>query len=183
MTKNEQRISRFLALVLRHDPASIGLKLDPHGWASIDDLINCLAAHGKSISLTGLENIVASNNKKRFAFSEDKTAIRASQGHSVDIDLKLTPKSPPEVLYHGTATRFMNCIEQEGLCKMSRQHVHLSSDVRTAHDVGRRHGKAIILEVAARLMESHNFKFFQSDNGVWLTDSVPPDYLNGRMKI
>lgn len=183
MTKHEQKISRFLTLVLRHDPASIGLKLDPHGWADIHDLIQCLAAHGKSISLSGLQNIVASNNKQRFAFSDDTNSIRASQGHSINIDLKLTPKSPPEVLYHGTTSRVMDSIEQEGLSKMSRQHVHLSSDLRTAHEVGKRHGSPIILEVAARLMESHHFNFFQSDNGVWLTDSVPPDYLNGRIKI
>ncbi len=180
MTPKEKRISRLLSLVLRHDPASIGLTLDSQGWAKVDDLLDCLAKHKKETSLESLQTIVAENNKSRFAFSEDETKIRASQGHSINIDLQLTPQSPPEFLYHGTCTRFMEAIEKEGLMKMSRQHVHLSADISTAHTVGKRHGNPIILEVAASLMESHHFKFYLSENQVWLTDHVPPDYLTRR---
>lgn len=183
MTKKQQRISRFLSLVLRHDPASIGLRLDARGWAEVTDLLSCLNNHKKPLTRTDLESIVTENNKSRFTFSEDGTKIRASQGHSINIDLDLTPQTPPDLLYHGTATRFIEDIANQGLLKMSRQHVHLSHDPRTAHSVGQRHGRAIILEVAAKLMVSHGHEFFLSENGVWLTDTVPPDYLNRRFTL
>jgi putative RNA 2'-phosphotransferase len=180
MTKNKQKVGRFLSLVLRHDPASIGLKLDSQGWAKIDDLLAGLKKNSKILSRDGLQTIVE-QSKQRFFFSEDGDSIRASQGHSVDIDIKLTAESPPELLYHSTCSRFMDSIESKGLSKMSRQHVQLCGDVRIAHEVGRKHRKPIILEIAARLMESHRFQFFKSEDGVWLTETVPPDYLNGQI--
>ena len=182
MTKNEQKIGRFLSLVLRHDPASIGLTLDSQGWAGIDELLACLKSNGKKLTPEGLQAIVG-NSKQRFVFSDDGDRIRASQGHSVNIDIKLTPESPPELLYHSTCSRFMDSIESKGLTKMSRQHVHLCGDIRSAHEIGRKHRKPVILEIAARLMESHRFQFFKSEDGVWLTESVPPDYLNGQITI
>ncbi len=182
MTKNEQKIGRFLSLVLRHDPASIGLSLDSQGWAKIDDLLTCLKLNGKKLTPKGLKTIVEAS-KERFSFSEDGDRVRASQGHSVNIDIKLTPESPPELLYHSTCFRFMDSIESKGLSKMSRQHVQLCGDIRSAHEIGRKHRKPIILEVAARLMESHSFQFFKSEDGIWLTEAVPPDYLNGQITI
>jgi putative RNA 2'-phosphotransferase len=183
MTKKHQRTSRFLSLVLRHDPAVIGLQLDPQGWASVDDLLAALKDHRKPLTLSELKSIVSGNNKRRFHFSEDGTRIRAAQGHSIEVDLQFNEQTPPDLLFHGTATRFMNLIEREGINKMSRQHVHLSADIRTAHSSGRRHEKSVILEVAAALMQTHGFKFFLSQNGVWLTESVPPDYLARRFSI
>ena len=183
MTKRQRRTSRFLCLVLRHDPAVIDLQLNSQGWATVDDLLSALQAHGKPLSLSKLKSIVSGNNKRRFHFSEDGTRIRAAQGHSIEVDLQFNKQTPPDLLFHGTATRFMNLIEREGINKMSRQHVHLSADIRTAHSVGRRHGKPVLLEVAAALMHTHGFKFFLSQNGVWLTESVPPDYLARRFSI
>lgn len=182
MTKNEQKIGRFLSLVLRHDPTSIGLSLDSEGWAKIDDLLTCLKLKGKKLTREGLQAIVEAS-QQRFSLSEDGESVRASQGHSINIDIKLTPQSPPEVLYHSTCARFMDSIESKGLSKMSRQHVQLCGDIRSAHEIGRKHRKPIILEVASRLMESHGFKFFRSEDGVWLTEAVPPDYLNGQITI
>ena len=183
MTKTEQKISRFLTLVLRHDPAAIGLTLDAHGWAKNDDLLRCLQQHGQNLTLEGLQNIVNGSPQQRFSFSDDGSQVRASQGHSVDIGLKLSPQIPPQFLYHGTATRFMEFIEREGLKKMTRQHVHLSAKPRTAHESGNRHRQPIILEISAETMSHHGLKFFLSENGVWLTDSVPPDYLNRRFQL
>ena len=183
MTKNEQRTSRFLSLVLRHDPGAIGLSLDAEGWADVKTLLDRLKEHRKSVTRDMLENIVSENNKQRFHFSEDGTRIRAAQGHSIEIDFKLVAKTPPDVLYHGTASRFVEEIANDGILKMSRQHVHLCEDPRAAHLVGQRHGRAIILEIAAKLMTSHGHQFYLSENGVWLTEHVPPDYLNRRFKL
>lgn len=183
MTKKEQRASRFLSLILRHDPSVIGIELDSQGWASVDDLLAALQAHRKPLTLNELKTIVHENSKSRFHFSDDGSHIRAAQGHSIEVDLQFTEQTPPDLLYHGTANRFMDLIERQGLMKMSRQHVHLTSDVRIAHDVGRRHGKPIILEVSAGPMSAHGHAFFLSANGVWLTESVPPDYLSRRFSL
>lgn len=180
MSKFEQRLSRLMSLVLRHDPGSIGLTLDENGWANLNDLIERLNAQGKHVDRAIIERVVQENDKQRFRLSDDGLRIRANQGHSIDIDLKLTPKSPPKWLYHGTADKTMPAIVREGLTKQSRQHVHLSPDRMTAKKVGARHGKPVVLEVAAQLMEQHGHRFYQSENGVWLTDHVPPDYLNQR---
>ncbi|MDD5393649.1 MAG: RNA 2'-phosphotransferase [Thiothrix sp.] len=170
--------SKFLSLILRHEPDKIGLTLDEAGWASVPELLAQLAAHGRGMSMEELEHVVTTNDKQRFSFNEDKIRIRANQGHSLKtLDLGLQPIEPPEILYHGTAERFLDSILQTGLEKRSRQHVHLSADEETAYKVGIRHGKPIILKVAAGQMQRDGFNFYRSDNGVWLTDHVPTLYL------
>ncbi|WP_316163355.1 RNA 2'-phosphotransferase [Bradyrhizobium sp. SZCCHNRI20481] len=172
------RLSKFLSLVLRHQPDAIGLVLDAQGWAIIDDLIARAAAAGTVLSRADLEQVVATSDKKRFTVSQDGQRIRAAQGHSVAVELGLTPREPPAVLYHGTATRFVEAIMAEGLRPQSRQQVHLSWDEATAVNVGRRHGEPIVLRVDAAAMHRDRLKFFVADNGVWLTDHVPPEYLS-----
>lgn len=175
--KESTRLSKFLSLVLRHEPQRIGLELDSAGWAGVDDLIARIAAAGLSIDLAKLEHVVATNAKKRFAFSEDGTRIRASQGHSVDVDLGLVPVQPPELLFHGTAERNVEPIRAQGLMPMERRHVHLSPDAETARTVGARRGRPLVLVVAAGRMHADGFAFFRSDNGVWLTARVPPEFI------
>lgn len=170
-------MSKFISLVLRHDPAKIGLNLDPNGWANVDELLQKANRFGFHFDRPTLEKVVAENDKKRFAFSPDGTKIRASQGHSIDVDLQLEPVSPPEVLYHGTAERFQASILEQGLLPRSRQHVHLSKDRTTALNVGSRHGKPVVFIVRARQMELAGLKFYLSANGVWLTEHVPAEYL------
>lgn len=172
------KFSRFLSLVLRHAPETIALQLDAQGWASIDELLKKAARKGHHITLAELQTVVATNNKKRFTLSEDGLRIRAAQGHSIQVDLEFKPTQAPDVLYHGTAERFWDAIRREGLRSMSRQHVHLSADRETALNVGGRHGKPIILVVDAKQMQSDGFVFFVSDNGVWLTDTVPTQYVS-----
>jgi len=170
-------LSRFLSLVLRHKPETANITLDENGWVNVDVLLKSLNNLGKEVDREALEEMVATNNKKRFAFSEDGTKIRASQGHSIDIDLKLEAKTPPYRLYHGTATKSLKSIFESSLKSGSRQHVHLSKDKNTAMDVGTRHGRPIILEVSADRMHEDGHVFYLSDNGVWLTDNVPAKYL------
>jgi putative RNA 2'-phosphotransferase len=170
-------VSRFLSLVLRHKPETIGIKLDKAGWVDVDMLLSQLAKHNKIVTREELESIVAENDKKRYVLSEDGLRIRAAQGHSLDVDLGLKSQVPLLVLYHGTVERFLGSIKKEGLQKMSRHHVHLSKDMETATKVGTRRGEAIILEVAAKHMHNDGHKFFISDNGVWLTDHVPVSYI------
>lgn len=171
------KFSKFLSLVLRHKPETIGLSLDEEGWAEVDELLEKMADHGRRLSREVLDDCVANNNKKRFAFSEDGDRIRASQGHSISIDLGLEPADPPDVLFHGTVERFLGMIMAEGLRPQQRQHVHLSQDQETAVIVGSRRGKAIVLEVNAAAMVAAGHTFFLSVNGVWLTDHVPPEFL------
>lgn len=172
-------ISKFLSLVLRHKPEVIGLELDSGGWANVDELLEkCQTARrAKNITLAELEEVVATNNKSRFAFSANGKQIRASQGHSLAVDLGYEPVEPPKMLWHGTATRFLDSINEKGLLKMNRQHVHLSAEFATAYDVGRRHGKPVIFRVLADAMYADGYSFFLSANGVWLTDHVPVRYL------
>ena len=170
--------SKLLSYVLRHRPDSIGLALDPQGWAGVDDLLARLAAAGHEVDRVLLEQVVADNDKQRFAFSEDRSRIRARQGHSVAVDLALAPAEPPEVLYHGTASRFLKSILASGLRAAGRHHVHLSADIHTAKRVGARHGFPAVLRVDARRMRAESIVFYCSDNGVWLTDAVPPRYLD-----
>lgn len=174
---NEVSKSKFLSLVLRHKPEEIGLVLDQNGWAAIDDLIALANAGGTNLSRAQIESIVENSDKKRFAISADGTKIRANQGHSVDIALGLSPQIPPERLYHGTATRFLEPIRESGLHSASRQHVHLSSDLVTAEKVGSRHGKPVILTVESGQMARDGHLFYLSENGVWLTEAVPAKYL------
>lgn len=169
--------SKFLAYVLRHAPHSIGLALDENGWASVEELLARCTEAGKTLDRATLEHIVRTNNKKRFTLSPDGLRIRAAQGHSIEVALGLAPLPPPSILYHGTATRFLHSILQEGLKPGSRRQVHLSSDPDTALAVGQRHGKPYVLRVAAGEMHKRGIEFFCADNGVWLTDHVPAEFI------
>ena len=175
--KHVKNISKFLSLILRHKPQVIGLNLDEQGWTSVEELLEKLTIHKKGITMSELEWVVENNNKKRFAFNEDKTRIRASQGHSLKLDLGYEAVEPPEFLYHGTATRFIDSIKKTGLEKRNRHHVHLSPELDTATSVGGRHGKPIILIVQSMEMHQAGHEFFVSKNGVWLTDHVSLDFI------
>ena len=177
MSKDLTRTSKFLSLVLRHEPAKAGITLDSSGWVRVDELLAGCAAAGVAITRDELATVVAQSDKKRFAFSEDAQRIRANQGHSVEIDLNLAPVAPPEHLFHGTADRFLEQIRQNGLSKQQRHHVHLSAARETAVEVGKRHGRPVVLRVAAGEMARQGHTFYCSANGVWLTDSVPPQFL------
>lgn len=170
-------ISKFLSLVLRHEPGKIGLELDANGWTDCEHLIEAAGRHGKHFDRATLEEIVRTNDKQRFAFSEDGHRIRANQGHSVTVDLALVPRTPPELLHHGTVAKFLEPIRREGLSKGERHHVHLSADLPTATKVGERRGKPVILTVRAAAMVTAGHLFFLSANGVWLTDTVPPEFI------
>ena len=175
---NLTRASKFLSLVLRHDPSAAGVTLDASGWVGIDELLRGCSAAGQPLTREQLDEIVRADDKQRYAISPDGESIRANQGHSVAVDLGLAERQPPEFLYHGTADRFAESIRRDGLKAMSRQHVHLSIDEATATTVGRRHGRPIIFRVAAGEMARRGHKFFLSANGVWLTDGVPPEFLS-----
>ncbi len=171
-------ISKFLSLVLRHKPEKIGLTLDPNGWADVNELLEKSRDKGPKIDLESLREVVTGNDKQRFTFNEDGTKIRASQGHSIAVDLELQAQEPPEILYHGTVARFVEQIRQSGLQKMQRQHVHLSKDPETAVKVGNRRGEALILKIRAAEMHREGFPFYLSKNGVWLSDEVPGKYID-----
>jgi putative RNA 2'-phosphotransferase len=177
MKNTEVRISKFLSLVLRHQPQKIGLTLDGNGWVGVNELLAACRAHGIALTLAELQSVVCNNDKQRFAFSEDGARIRASQGHSVAVTLGDQPAAPPPVLYHGTTDRFLASILAQGLNRGKRHHVHLSADVKTATMVGTRRGKPVVLEILSEAMQRDGFQFFQSANGVWLTDHVPAQYL------
>ncbi|WNI14951.1 RNA 2'-phosphotransferase [Actinacidiphila sp. ITFR-21] len=175
--KRAVRVSRFLSLVLRHRPESVGVALDEGGWVDVDVLIAACAARGRGFSRAELDHVVATNSKKRFAYSEDGRRIRASQGHSVAVELGLPATAPPAVLYHGTAAAALPRILREGLLPMARQDVHLSADAATAVRVGSRHGRPVVLEVDAAGLAAAGHGFRVSANGVWLTDAVPADRI------
>ena len=177
MKDKSKKVGRFLSLVLRHKPDEIGIVLDKQGWTAIDALLTALHPKFGVVQRTMIELIVSENNKQRFAISEDGKKIRANQGHSVDVDLEFVAQTPPELLFHGTATRFLSSIFAEGLIPKTRNHVHLSADIETASNVGRRHGALAILEVQAFNMHEIGFEFFLSENGVWLTEFVPTEFL------
>lgn len=168
--------SKFVSLILRHKPEVIGITLDEHGWASVPELIAGVN-RTHPLDMAGLERIVAEDEKQRYSFNADKTLIRANQGHSIPVDVELEEKIPPDILYHGTGEKFTASIDAQGLIPKSRLYVHLSSDVETATKVGARHGRPVVYEVASGRMNRDGFAFFLSANGVWLTKSVPPDYL------
>ncbi|HEY9675526.1 MAG TPA: RNA 2'-phosphotransferase [Waterburya sp.] len=171
------KISKYLSKHLRHTPERIGIKLAPGGWVSVDELLSACKQHTFPIARSELDEVVAKNDKKRFSFDATGTQIRANQGHSVEIDLQLEPAIPPDVLYHGTGQGAVEAILREGLCKMSRHHVHLSSDRTTAKKVGTRHGRPVIFSVNAAAMHEASYTFYCSENKVWLVDHVPPEYL------
>jgi putative RNA 2'-phosphotransferase len=175
--KQTVRLSKFLSMVLRHKPETVGIVLDEGGWVDVDELIAACAARGRRYSRAQLDHVVANNNKKRFAYSEDGRRIRASQGHSVVVELGLAATTPPDVLYHGTAAATWPLILREGLKPMSRQDVHLSADTETAVRVGSRHGRPVVLEVDAAGLAATGHEFRLSANGVWLTDAVPAGRL------
>ena len=177
MDKRLIKTSKFLSLVLRHKPETIQLKLDENGWAEVEELITKANRAGIRLDEQLLHQVVIQNDKKRFLFNEDATRIRANQGHSISVDLELAAIEPPEVLYHGTAARFLGSIKAKGLVSRGRQHVHLSRDRETAISVGRRHGKPVVLVIKSGEMSELEYKFYQSANGVWLTDKVPVEYI------
>lgn len=178
MSKNKKdKLSVFLSLVLRHQPEAAGITLDEHGWADVRELLQGINDTGRGIDMGMLEEIVRTDEKGRYRFNEDKTLIRANQGHSIPVDVELTQTEPPFILYHGTAKRFEAAILKEGLKPMSRLYVHLSEDKETAAKVGKRHGSPVVFEVASDEMYKDGVKFFLSHNGVWLTEKVAPGYL------
>jgi len=171
-------ISKFLSLVLRHSPQTIHLNIDKNGWVNIDDLIQNANKYRKiHLTVDLLYTIVETNDKQRFILSDDGKRIRANQGHSIKVDLELEAKTPPNILYHGTASRFMDSIMKEGLKPMTRQYVHLSQTEETALTVGQRHGKPIVLCINAKNMFEDGYKFYLSENNVWLVNDVPVKYI------
>lgn len=178
MTEKEiTRFSKFLSLVLRHKPETIGIALDENGWTDVGTLLDKAGQAGVALTPELLRHIVDTNAKKRFAFDETGARIRASQGHSIDIELGYEAMIPPEILYHGTAEKWLDAILETGLDKRQRHHVHLSADTDTALKVGQRHGKPVVLTVLAGKMHAEGFSFFRSENGVWLTDHVPKAFI------
>ena len=175
--QNLSKKSKFLALVLRHNPSAAGIILDENGWANVDDLM--VGANNKNVFIDNdvLDEIVRTDNKQRYSYNEDKTKIRANQGHSINVNVELEQKIPPIVLYHGTANRFVNSIMQNGLKPQNRQYVHLSIDMETAEKVGSRHGKPAILQMDTKIMSDAGVSFYLSKNKVWLTKCVDPKYL------
>lgn len=169
--------SKFLSLILRHDPGKVGIVLDDAGWTDVATLLEALARHGHPLTREELEDIVKTSDKQRYALSPDGTRIRANQGHSVDVELDLPVTAPPARLFHGTVAEFLPSIREKGLVKGSRHHVHMSADVETAKKVGGRRGKPVILAVRAEEMVAAGHVFYRSANGVWLTDHVPPPFL------
>lgn len=174
---HDKDISKFLSYVLRHAPESIGLALDPQGWASVDELLEKANASGRALDLETLQRVVAQSDKKRFTFAAGGQRIRAAQGHSVAVDLGLAPSVPPDELYHGTAAATVPAILAEGIVPGRRQQVHLSATPEVARAVGQRHGKPVVLRIACARMQADGFAFTQAENGVWLTDRVPTAYL------
>lgn len=172
-----ERLSKFVSLILRHRPEVIGITLDEHGWANVDELI---AGIGKTeeFDMALLEEIVATDEKQRYSFSADKTLIRANQGHSIPVDVELEKKVPPEVLFHGTGEKSVSSIKEKGLLPMERLYVHLSKDTETAIKVGKRHGRPVVFRVDTGQMHKDGYEFYQSVNGVWLTKEVPSKYLS-----
>ncbi|HIE02471.1 MAG TPA: RNA 2'-phosphotransferase [Thiotrichaceae bacterium] len=175
MTKNQEiKISKFLSYVLRHQPESIGLSLDKNGWASVADILKNASL---PLSLEELKQVVENNDKQRFSFNDDLSLIKANQGHSVKIELAFQAITPPDTLYHGTAQHFLKSIQQQGITKGKRHHVHLSKDIQTASKVGKRHGQLVILAIEAKTMHETGYPFYLSDNGVYLVEEIPPRYF------
>ncbi|MCM1090738.1 MAG: RNA 2'-phosphotransferase [Muribaculum sp.] len=174
--------SRFMSLILRHKPEAIGISLDEHGWANVDELIAGIAKT-HSFNMDILEEIVRTDNKQRYSFNEDKTLIRANQGHSIPVDVELDEAEPPEELWHGTGEKYVSSIDKQGLIPKSRLYVHLSKDTETAVNVGKRHGKPVLYRVKAGEMHRDGYKFYLSQNGVWLTKEVPTKYLEQKIEF
>ncbi len=178
MEKHLVTISKTLSKHLRHEPEALGLTLEHGGWVNVDALLEAFSRKGFDLTREELEVVVASSDKQRFSFDATRKHIRANQGHSVEVDLGLEPIEPPETLYHGTAKANLTAILETGLRRMNRHHVHLSHDTETAIRVGSRHGEPVVLKVHAKAMNDAGFAFYRSENGVWLTDVVPAEYLS-----
>ena len=174
---HDVRTSKFLSLILRHRPTAAGISLDAEGWADVDALLAGMARRGHALRFEDLVRVVETNDKRRYAFNEDRTRIRAVQGHSHPVDLGYAPTEPPEFLFHGTVARFIEPIRTQGLLPGTRQHVHLSPDRQTAEKVGRRRGEPVILTIGSRAMAAQRHLFFRADNGVWLTLHVPAEFI------
>ena len=168
--------SKFVSLILRHKPETIGIQLDEHGWANVEELIAGISKT-REFNRELLEEIVRTDNKQRFTFNEDKTKIRANQGHSIPVDVELPEAIPPDRLWHGTGEKYVVSIDQQGLIPKNRLYVHLSLDAATATKVGSRHGKPVLYIIKTKEMHDDGYKFFLSKNGVWLTKEVPVKYL------
>ncbi|MBE5934113.1 MAG: RNA 2'-phosphotransferase [Lachnospiraceae bacterium] len=179
MSKSLTELSKFISLILRHKPSAANIELDEYGWANVDELIAGIneVDSKNSIDMEKLEEIVRTDNKQRYSFNEDRTLIRANQGHSIPVDVKLEEVEPPEYLWHGTGQKYMESIDNEGLVPKSRLYVHLSGDEETAINVGKRHGKLLMYKVLSGKMQNDGYKFYRSVNGVWLTKTVPAEYL------
>jgi len=178
---NEQhqiQISKFLSKYLRHEPEALGLELQPGGWVFVEELLAACNRSGMPLTREQLEEVVQNNDKQRFSLDEGETRIRANQGHSTPVDLQLEPGEPPAVLYHGTPEKFSAAVDREGLKKMERHHVHLSPDEATALKLGARRGRPVVYVVDAAAMRRDGHTFYRSENGVWLVDRVPPEYLH-----
>lgn len=178
MNRHElKRHSKFLSLVLRHRPEAIGVELDEAGWTPVDELLDALVRHGRPLTREQLETIVRENDKQRFTFDEAGLHIRASQGHSVAVELGYEPRQPPDMLFHGTPRQFVSSIRRTGLRRQQRHHVHLHADRQTAIHVGSRRGQPVLLEIDAGRMHEAGYVFYVTPNEVWLTDAVPPEFI------
>jgi len=171
------KVSKYLSKHLRHQPERLGLTLEPGGWVVVEDLLAACRRNHMPLTRSQLDEVVAKNDKQRFSFDETGAKIRANQGHSVEVDLQLEPTTPPDILYHGTGHNSVQGIREQGLLRFTRNHVHLSKDVPTAIRVGQRHGKPFVFVVDARAMHEAGHTFYVSDNGVWLAESIPAEYL------
>ena len=172
-----KKTSKFLSLILRHEPEAVGIELDPSGWVDVDALIEGINRNGTSLTVEQLRQVVETNDKQRFVFSEDGQRIRANQGHSVEVELGYEPTEPPEILLHGTPDRFLDEIRESGLKKMARHHVHLHEDATIASAVGNRRGKPVILQIRSAQMHAEGHVFYVTPNRVWLVDSVPANFI------
>lgn len=171
-------VSKFLSLILRHKPEAIGLKLDEEGWADVTELIEKASVAGKTLTIEKIAAVVAENDKQRFSYNKNSGKIRANQGHSIAVRLDLPAVTPPEILYHGTAEKNLPSIMQQGIQKQKRQYVHLSADTETARKVGMRYGKPVVMKISAGALQQAGHTFFRAENGVWLTDEVPADFIS-----
>lgn len=174
---NLTSLGKFISLILRHKPETIGIELDEHGWADVNELIAGVKKTSPDFNMEVLEEIVRSNSKQRYSYNDDHTKIRANQGHSIQVDVELKEETPPAILYHGTGEKSVASIQEQGLLPQSRLYVHLSKDKSTAISVGSRHGKPVVFTVQSGIMHEEGYKFFLSENGVWLTKKVPQKYL------
>lgn len=175
---SDKGLGKTLSYILRHHPEAFNINIDSHGWADVNEIISQMRKRGRNIDTEILDRIVRENNKQRYSYNKEKTKIRANQGHSIPVDLELLPVTPPDKLYHGTAEKFLDSICEKGILKMTRNHVHLSTDIETAFQVGSRHGKPLILVIDTKRMADDGINFYLSENNVWLCEYVPFKYIS-----